>query len=120
MKAEHLRIGNWIVDRKDNRELKVLTGMLSNWDYLASEFGCKYEGIPLTEEWLEKFSFKKIGGWTWEKEIPFFKVFYYVGEKGVCLNSQSWTSNIRHIDQVHKLQNLVHAISGYELETKEK
>ena len=62
MKANELRIGNWIVlvkeDIKQTRDYQ-----LDAYDiYKASEFGDITEcllPIPLTEEWLIKFGFEK-------------------------------------------------------------
>lgn len=113
MEANELRIGN-LIRRKSNYEvLRATTGILSNWDILNTKHP-GYEGIPLTEEWLEKFGFKYAKGWNmWQGEIEVYKhkdgsfSWYNEGDVSVPLV------------YVHQLQNLVFALTGKELEIKD-
>jgi hypothetical protein len=67
MKANELRIGNWLQDSK-GRFYQV------NIDDLVyiSEVGTKSKPIPITEEWLLRFGFEKYSGWDgqiyWRKK----------------------------------------------------
>ena len=84
--------------------------------------------IPLTEEWLNKFSLMKK-----YLENPFEEGGYDLDEKGnrwyhwvdgglfnleIQTNGEIWFevySCYRHIQYVHELQNLYHALNGKEL-----
>jgi hypothetical protein len=111
MKANELRIGNWINRDSENEELRL-------WHfYKIAE--CVFDEddlkpIPLTEEWLLKFGFKKIQGYICGEKI----VYYYVKEdleydltSGECM-IENFTINL---DKVHELQNLYFAIYSEEL-----
>ena len=86
MKVEELRIGNWIKD------------------------GHEFNPIPLTEEWLLKFGFKKIS------EIG----DYSNGNMTVILaiSNKIYTLKRKRINHVHQLQNLYFALTGEELTLK--
>lgn len=116
MKANELRIGNW-VKRLDNTEFQVSgedIHIISNWsgskDLLPNP-------IPLTEEWLLKFGFKLNMDWfNWnaaigENEIGDFKLaLRHTDDFGWF-----YKSRCTPIKYVHQLQNLYFALTGEEL-----
>ena len=126
MKANELRIGNWV---KWNYEES------SDGNAYPVEFGYELddiknnpnivEPIPLTEEWLVKFGFDK------EEEYDEGKVIDY--RMTLMKNSLEFVSfweseDITGVNQyqtgvdveyVHQLQNLYFALTGTELEIKE-
>lgn len=110
MKANELRIGNWVKwpGEKEPNEVQWQHG---HW---LGVFKGNYsfpEPIPLTEEWLLKFGFKKIGNQfiiengriTLTDDIKYGNQFIY-----------EFTSLV----YVHQLQNLYFALTGNELEIK--
>jgi len=55
MKAEELRLGNYITDRD-----KVVTVESHHFQMFESYYKEDFKPIPLTEEWLFKFGFEKL------------------------------------------------------------
>ena len=120
MKAKYLRIGNLIefgksvliidtISSSDNAIL--LTRNRNNITTPLSE--CK--PIPLTEEWLIKFGFEKFEALT---DIWVLGNFRIVGFKGVFkfyYTDVEPHNNNTHLEYVHQLQNLYHALTGEEL-----
>jgi hypothetical protein len=118
MKAEELRIGNWL--KRDSQP----EGFQIDIDSLVriSNGAKDYEAIPLTKDWLLKFGLKidvsgvVISGATYwrKKAITFYesdgKYYLKIGEK---LNSDLGTQVIE-FDKVHELQN-IYALTGEEL-----
>lgn len=118
MEAKDLRIGN-LVNHTDNPSTWVMT-----IETVAAE-GCHTEcngifeyiepelldPIPLTEEWLIKFGFKKINGYGYRK--PNFK-------GSIWSNPAIWKYNDFMVDvkHVHQIQNLHFALTGKELTIK--
>jgi hypothetical protein len=123
MKRTELRIGNWI---DWNGELGVISQLLE----LEVAFKCgesdlykSLKPIPLTEEWLLKFGFKKDTKYDWELKVN--GVLFY----GMCDDSQpintgigilNLPNSIINIKHVHQLQNLYFALTGEELTIKNK
>lgn len=140
MKANELRIGNWVSRRGD---LKQVQGVLPDAVLLyvsprvyggvnkASRVVLKsINPIPLTEEWLVKFGFEqdssgscKEGWWRSfdiEKTRDKFGVTL-IEETGVMefhydAGTFEQTITVKH---VHQLQNLYFALTGEELTIKE-
>jgi hypothetical protein len=126
MKAEELRIGNWIQDLECEpyyfqiEELQKHVGH-EIWAYYrnGSIKANEVEGIPLTEEWLLKFGFQR------HHEDYFNNVIYIkdvVGktkfEWGVYpkgIGSGHIVKDCVLLEHVHQLQNLIHALTGEEL-----
>lgn len=119
MGANELRIGN-IVGYKGTSEIAFVELIHKNHFDCRDEFGeftpnAKYEPIPLTEEWLLKFGFKRI-------EVEGYPVFlnkifaieFYEEESDVLFENIS----IAQIKYVHQLQNLYFALTGEELTIK--
>ena len=105
MKANELRLGN-LIDRKDYicKVTKIEEGgiITEPLEYKGERFvEQRVEPIPLTEEWLVKFGFKK-GSKGWFKTLSNNHKFNFYMYKNLCSN-------------VHQLQNLYFALTGEEL-----
>ncbi len=120
MKAKELRIGNYhetdcfshprmgISPIKIND--KCFSAITSYGIHLVDEGKLDFKPIPLTEEWLVKFGFKKLRDElytqnnieVWHKDSGFYHT-----EMNVGLN----------LDYVHQLQNLYFALTGEELKS---
>jgi hypothetical protein len=119
MKAQELRIGNLIQDKKYKSPWRVEcflgstmatvdAGLVNfptddNHDIELSE----HEGIPLDEKWLIKFGFVD----NEKSKIKLIRIneFYYV-----CFVNRSRCLDV-DIKYVHQLQNLYFALTGEEL-----
>jgi hypothetical protein len=110
MKAEDLRIGNWINEFGIPRQTKPLDIVGLRQIEQASKICIDLTPIPLTEEWLLKFGFEKINHRTegiiyQNKWLRFTETFYADWRGGA----------IGKIQYVHQLQNLYFALTGNEL-----
>lgn len=109
MKAEELRIGNYIL--LDGGKHKIRRDTLINILRGVSNL----KPIPLTEEILLKCGFKHKGNGFYEILGCFIELcnvgdeFYYCGFKGKSIG------NIKHL---HQLQNLYYCLTGEELNIK--
>ena len=117
MKANELRIGNWINDSNDivKAELYHIQSLLDGLD----DFG----GVPLTEEWLVKFGFEKNTGLYNNYSMVFDEYMCSVQiVDGVWLFSNDVSDAGCYVftdfKYVHELQNLVFALSKQELKIK--
>ncbi len=122
MKADELRIGNYILHEPtidDWEEIIITLPSLLQID-ISPESYC---GIPLTEEWLLNFGFET---YTTEKSKVYklgnFMVIYvlkgrFAGNKYLKAFNISF-SEFGHIKHVHTLQNLYFALTGEELQIK--
>ena len=126
MKANELRIGNYVnVPTKEQCPFRI-----DAFEYCSEQFikvaqeieisgtqihpltwyGGDLEPIPLTEEWLLKFGFERLGSGRFD-----FKTFTYYLHDGSFYNK---TSRLCTIKYVHQLQNLYFALTGEELTIK--
>jgi len=123
MKSTELRIGNY-VNVPNNKQFPF---RIDAFEYCSEKFikvaqevringtevhpltwyGKDLEPIPLTEEWLLKFGFKKLGGYYMLNEFTF-------NEGTFLWNNFCISTSIQH---VHSLQNLYFALTGDELTT---
>jgi len=79
------------------------------------------EPIPLTEEWLLKFGFDKVGEWMGIDFNPRMGMRFYNGNAAECDITQDdkyIAFKCGFIQYVHQLQNLYFALTGNELELK--
>ncbi len=117
MKANELRIGNWL-QRLDDSFFQVD----ANDFKIIGEIPEKLRPLPikLTEEWLLKFGFKK-------REDGDFDLFDF-SEVDIVItnpnNSNVWKCDgicfsVGCLEYVHQLQNLYFALTGEELTIKE-
>lgn len=101
IKPEELRIGNWVTwpEEKQPNEVEWSHG---HWLGVFEKNYPFPEGIPLTEEWLIKFGFKKI------EESPFtedIELKYWVNNR-VCLFFNDTIQNIYFSLTGEELTNL--------------
>ena len=103
MKAEELRIGNWVFNKAHER--KQLNEIYTDCSI--------YDPIPLTEEWLLRFGFKCFD----IDEIGTYKkgVFVLVPNAKTHFTCTYSGRMLRFITCVHQLQNLYFALTGQEL-----
>jgi hypothetical protein len=136
MKAEELRIGNWVCvshafkkqyEVEDYSMLTKINGLGDGFISWDKSYGFYHEGIfpiPLTEKWLVKFGFKPLNGhefsfWLDEWEClslyaePYPKSFAIGLSRGL---KDIWSTG--KIQNVHQLQNLYFALTGQELTIK--
>lgn len=107
MKANELRLGNWI---KDGNEYEQVT---SDHIKCAESGRCEYDPIPINKKWLEKFGFKysefedlhQKNGYDIDIEENLY-CHFYIAEYG------DWYKDIEY---VHEFQNLYFALTGEEL-----
>jgi hypothetical protein len=112
MKAEELRIGNW-VKGDIGKPYQFELGDFHDWwaDHNSHTFGDHIHPTPLTEEWLLKFGFDKEGNRPkWVDDLA----SYNIGNENIqYVKMDSWKCiKIRY---VHQLQNLYFALTGNEL-----
>ncbi len=127
MKATELRKGNyvgfhhWFRNGKLFKKYKdsfietvsVHHGVLYNEEWVDAGYSLNsIIGIPLTEEWLIKFGFKHDGDDYYSLKGVDIKNFKEGGMKVVGI--------VRHVYNVHSLQNLYFALTGTELTLKEE
>lgn len=138
MKANELRIGNWVVwddDSQEEVQVRELTAPLEleggQEYFINGGLIGDFKPIPLTEEWLVRFGLIKKylentleeGGFDLKEDGS---RWYYWVDKGVFNleiqpNGEIWFelySYYNHIKYVHQLQNLYHALTGEELTIK--
>lgn len=105
---------------------------IKNKNIVSSEL--KYiSGIPLTEEWLEIFSFKETTDRPYKDQKAYYifedgKMIIYsagdlykrTGDGGFLRITGRWEyGRFNRIDFVHDIQNCIHALTGTELTLKQ-
>ena len=123
MKANELRIGNYVYDTlgKVNKiDLEAIT-------YIIRETHNQVKPIPLTEEWLLKFDMEFTDGFSSSRKLylnnyenDISKITYSPKERLLRLSNgdTKGTMLIPHVKYVHQLQNLYFALTGEELTFK--
>ena len=110
IQANELRIGNWMMG---NVPFQIEPNDIGLDYYHEQQKGVsRWEPIPLTEEWLIKFGFKRLFDKFWMKKhlllnngfVPMFTDGNYHEEE---IGEQ--------LKYVHQLQNLYFALTGEEL-----
>lgn len=119
MKANELRIGNWINDNGYNSIIGVIDShyhaiqISGSPRMIALE---TIEPIPITEEWLVKFGFVRLGNQeTWFGRALWTKGTFAVMHGYGTTNGQRTRYDMIEFDYVHQLQNLYFALTGEEL-----
>jgi hypothetical protein len=128
MQANELRIGNWYNDKRINRDF-VVHGVSKHGidhgdiDYSPTRIQNAMP-IPLTEEWMTRFGFKKenTGGagpqdnWAGMPAYSFEGEWLFRGSPS-CLHLVGYfNTTVRY---VHQLQNIYWCLFGKELELKQ-
>ena len=113
MKANELRVGNWVYDSWNKESYPVPIRMI--------EAAGQLKPIPLTEEWLLKAGLEYIQNAEWEIKIPDYSI--RISRNG--FTDEQWFLSILtgfgsqpvtiQIKYVHQLQNLYFALTGEEL-----
>lgn len=122
MKTEELRIGNWLCINGENRQVHSLaTNEIDAIGYKNARCEWTFEPIPLTEQWLKDFGFKKtrLDGYLIplsRKGHEFTYSLYW--DKGTVYTGDSAHYGCFQFKYVHQLQNLYFALTGKELEKK--
>ena len=123
MKANELRIGNYVYDTlgKVNKiDLEAIT-------YIVIKPHNQVKPIPLTEEWLLKFDMEFTDGFSSSRKLylnnyenDISKITYSPKEGLLRLSNgdTKGTMLIPHIKYVHQLQNIYFALTGIELTFK--
>jgi len=129
MKASELRIGNYILmdffSANPDEPHRVIAKDIAN----IVRYKNKIEGVPLTEDWLVKFGFKKLKNSGYhDSELIYWSLndfSLYVGYNGsINLGYEGGEYhecepvNDYEIKYVHQLQNLYFALTGEELEVR--
>jgi len=109
MKANELRIGNWIEHNQYPNDTVIIR--IEDGKHIDEAIRLNANPLPLTEEWLIKFGFEK-------RSLHYFK------KDGIILSVEDFyyecflSSNSVIIKYVHQLQNLYFALTNQELEVK--
>jgi hypothetical protein len=139
MKAESLRIGNWVEYFGKNKQIDGIKSMSTKEGYAVEIISTDVHGnsireytpldsqslkpIPLTEEWVLRFGFEI----KEDPESVFYSIYFdgltngsvEIGRTKGC--SFYYFENINFITQikhVHEMQNIFHALTGEELKLK--
>lgn len=125
LKAEELRIGNWVLFAGKPKQMTgndiAFLWMDQNSDKLASAI--HEEPIPLSKDWLERFDWGEIINKpidkTYRKVAPNENEYYvtFEAKKGWTF----WIGSVilTRIEFVHDLQNVWHSLTSTELQLKE-
>lgn len=121
MKAQELRIGNYVYQGSEYLNDKCTAYQIYNFELLekgktgVAEYYKQWKPIPLTEDWLKKFGFEKTSNNYLKANSDFFigisfqfNAFFMFDDEGP----------IKYLKHVHQLQNLYFALTGEELKIK--
>ncbi len=120
MKAQDLRIGNLVYDKHYNlMEVVSLDSRQGYGNVYKDAYGTSSGGvikpIPLTEEWLIKMGFEKIGT-NYEKDWLLLHGNIKTGTVDFLLNEpKTGKYKATILMYLHQLQNLYFALTGEEL-----
>lgn len=112
MKANELRIGNWV---NPDKPYQIDANSFQN--AFNSEFD--QDGIPLTEEWLLKFGFSDTNTGGYEIKIE-DSICIRIFGNDITILDKFWESveiDIK-LQYIHQLQNLYFALTNAELTIK--
>lgn len=134
IKANELRCGNMVLYKpygnRDGERVTIagILGMKAYFNKYTNESGMLHAlmPIPLTEEWLAKFGFKRHdeedcnGYLAYRPSTAHFSVRLFINYTGhVCAHYSGTAISTNHPQYVHQLQNLYFALTGEELTIKE-
>lgn len=116
MKTNELRLNNYVLETEQVVLLSTNYDLFKCLVNVDREIG--YKPIPLTEEWLLKFGFKKVGI---NFELNSIVIWYSSYEKCFVwrfMNVGEDADRKVRLDYLHQLQNLYFALTGEELTIK--
>lgn len=124
MEARELRIGNLVNYNGTHKEIGEVTGIMT---YITGHKNININNrvdisysikdikpIPLTEEWLKKLGFNKVGG-LYGIYNGYFELIYNEDHISLIVENQWLTTKV---NTVHALQNLYYALTNEELTIK--
>ena len=106
MKANELRIGNWV----SNGEIGFQITSKDIYHRDVRVYGSFIKGIAITHEWLEMLGFEN------KRNIYFLGKFTYNIHNGWWYGNKKLPNG--NLQYLHQLQNLYFALTGEELEYK--
>jgi hypothetical protein len=124
--ANELRIGNWVEILGNSKRLDFFTTIQPS--SFSVDIDKTYGPIPLDEDWLQKFGFRK---WAlfYEKiysddlsinvkfDVKDVEKLFLVSAAGTDDNWENpFDTPLRYIKNVHELQNIYSCITGSELQ----
>ena len=131
MKANELRIGNYVLCIPDETDEKSLIGQVVALDSVdltehqiwiiedskeEHDFYDLITGIPLTEQWLKDFGFVKRNNVAWDYKEKLSNTFFPILTINVfsfdMITDDKYGTILKY---VHSLQNLYFALTGKEL-----
>lgn len=118
MKITEIRIGNLITyqDENETTEPIIIKVGVSDIVLMNENFkSVKYEPIKLTEEWLIKLGFIKIGLYYHFPKNDIFKLQQHKLNNAWWLRYYTESLDCVRINFVNQLQNLYYSLTGEEL-----
>lgn len=116
MKAEELRIGNWVHSDEMGEPMQVNAHQILFQTSLKSMLSGFIDPIPLTEEWLVDFGFNYENGAYYLNNIDDSFYVKYCSDEGYGFSFCATTYGfLKEVPYVHQLQNLYHSLTGTEL-----
>lgn len=121
MKSTELRRGNWVSDANGvQSQVETIAGkfILLNGSKEALSYDEVF-GIPLAEDWFLRFRFTKHESGVSIYFITQFGEHSYLFEQMNNDKGHWWVNcAAMKLQYVHQFQNLIHALTGQELEMK--
>jgi len=123
MKANELRIGNWVIVNEECQIEAIIHDVVDVSTRFETYVLDAVKPIPLTEEWLERFGFNDDGF----KQYEFTNWGIKVKKDPHAISETNWIvfhgfmnqfSELVSLKHVHQLQNLFYCLSGEELTIK--
>lgn len=111
MKANELRVGNWVIGIEDNDYYQITSSTIT----MLERGECSHiRPVPINPTWLRQLRFENcINGW-WSKDEMINVKLNDDGNEIYLRGSDTNLANYP-IDYVHELQNLYYAIFGKEI-----
>ena len=131
MKANELRLGNWVRIKNILTTSECQVESIGSLQQAAGQLWSieELEPIPLTEEWLERFKFNQFDDSDFfiplgsDKSLILMNVrgYWYprIQQEAEMSHQYIQEVNLNYIKHVHQLQNLYFALTGEELTIKE-
>jgi hypothetical protein len=113
MKANELRIGNWIEHNQYPNDTVIIR--IEDGKHIDEAIRLNANPLPLTEEWLIMFGFDKN---TDNGDFKGNDCYFTHDNLKRCISLPNFIYDGIKIKYVHQLQNLYFALTGEELEVK--